>query len=154
MNIGVRVLDNPMIEIAQIAQIAQIIQAANPASSLPDIPFAARVALTGNKTLILLAPAATFVVGTLLPATLNKYILPVFSKRARIRKYLRLFSVALAAYQDEFPSRFDSPETKWKGWVSPILEGVANTHEIDPDDPAWKELEGRILNKGLEIVAN
>lgn len=139
-----------------IAQIVQ--QIVGPAqilgSGMPDLPFPAKVALSGNKTLILLAPLATFLVGTLLPSALNEYVLPLLSKRARTRKYLRFIANAVGAYKQEFPERFDDPETTWKNWITPVLQTAADTHQIDPKDPTWKEVENRILNKGLEIVVN
>lgn len=133
--------------LSQISQISQIIQQS------PDVPSGFQALVNGGRTYFLLASTLSFAVGTLLPTALNEYILPLLSRRARTRKYLKFIANSVGAYQEQFPERFNDPDTSWKNWISPVLSRAADVHKINPEDPAWKEVEDKILTKGLEIIA-
>lgn len=84
----------------------------------------------------------------LLPVLFNRYVLPVISEQARLRKYLRIINAAAESYRSEFPKAFDSPDKTWRDYASQVLVQAANAQPMAPNDKTWALAQRIFLNHG------
>lgn len=84
----------------------------------------------------------TGVAGTLtailLPLAFNRWLLPLLSTRARLRKYLKIINATAVSFRAEFPERFDDPTVTWTDHAQAVLLAAANAEPLAADDAAWQ----------------
>ena len=87
-----------------------------------------------------------------LPYLYNRWIGPAISRKARLKKYLGILSVAAAQYAEEFPERFDDPETAWKTYGLEILELASKDLPATYDGEVMKEAKSEFLKYGAQAL--